>query len=78
MKTEAELKQIVKSKYAEIALQSKETNQSSCCGAGGCSSVDYTIMSDDYTQLEGYTPMRTWAWVAAYPRSLRASKPETR
>lgn len=54
MKTEAELKQIVKDKYSEIALQDKETNMSSCCGAGGCSTEVYNIMSDDYTTLEGY------------------------
>ena len=27
---------------------------SSCCGAGGCSTEIYNIMSDDYTQLPGY------------------------
>ncbi len=49
------LKDIVRSKYNEIALQSKEQNQSSCCGSTGCcDDMDYTIMSDDYTQLEGY------------------------
>ena len=54
MKTEAELKEIVKQKYAEIALQDKETNMSSCCGAGGCSTEIYNIMSDDYSTLDGY------------------------
>lgn len=54
MKTEAELKQIVKEKYSEIALQDKETNMSSCCGAGECSTEIYNIMSDDYTSLKGY------------------------
>ena len=54
MKTELELKEIVKAKYSEIALQDKETNMSSCCGAGGCSTEIYNIMSDDYTQLPGY------------------------
>jgi SAM-dependent methyltransferase len=54
MKTEAELKQIVKEKYSEIALQDKETNMSSCCGAGECSTEIYNIMSDDYTALKGY------------------------
>jgi len=34
MKTAAELKQLVKDKYSEIAMQEKETNMSSCCGAG--------------------------------------------
>jgi len=49
------LKDIVRSKYNEIALQSKEQNQSSCCGSTGCcDDMDYTIMSDDYTDLKGY------------------------
>ncbi len=54
MKTADELKQIVKDKYSEIALQDKGINMSSCCGAGGCSTEVYNIMSDDYTNLEGY------------------------
>jgi SAM-dependent methyltransferase len=29
---------------------------SSCCGAGGCSTEVYNIMSDDYTALRGYHP----------------------
>ncbi|MCD4681976.1 MAG: arsenite methyltransferase [Bacteroidales bacterium] len=49
------LKDIVRSKYNQIALQSKEQNQSSCCGSTGCcDDMDYTIMSDDYTELKGY------------------------
>ena len=54
MKNEAELKEIVRQKYSEIALQDKETNMSSCCGTGGCSTEVYNIMSDDYSTLEGY------------------------
>ncbi len=54
MKTEQELKDIVKQKYSEIALQDKETNMSSCCGAGGCSTEVYNIMSEDYSTLSGY------------------------
>jgi SAM-dependent methyltransferase len=54
MQTETQLKEIVKAKYSEIATQDKETNMSSCCGAGGCSTEVYNIMSDDYSTLEGY------------------------
>ena len=54
MKSENELKQLVKEKYTEIALQDKQTNMSSCCGAGGCSTEVYNIMSDDYSTLQGY------------------------
>ena len=54
MQTEQELKELVRQKYSEIALQDKETNASSCCGSGCCSTEVYNIMSDDYTKLEGY------------------------
>jgi arsenite methyltransferase len=54
MNTNEELKDLVKQKYSEIALQSKETNAASCCGAGGCSTEVYNIMTDDYSALEGY------------------------
>lgn len=56
MNNEQELKQLVRQKYSEIALQDKETNMSSCCGSGCCSTEVYNIMSDDYSQLEGYNP----------------------
>jgi len=54
MKTENELKEIVREKYASIVEQSLEQNQSSCCGAGGCSTEVYNIMTDDYTNVSGY------------------------
>lgn len=56
MKTDIELKNLVREKYSEIALQDKETNAASCCGSGSCSTEVYNIMSDDYSQLEGYNP----------------------
>ncbi|HZH96845.1 MAG TPA: arsenite methyltransferase [Flavisolibacter sp.] len=56
MNTTDSVKEMVKQKYAEIALQDKETNQSSCCGAGGCSTEVYNIMSDSYNDLQGYNP----------------------
>jgi SAM-dependent methyltransferase len=54
MQTDQELKELVRQKYSEIALQDKDTNAASCCGAGGCSTEVYNIMSEDYTKLEGY------------------------
>ena len=54
MKTQENVKEMVRQKYSEIALQDKESNQSSCCGSGGCSTEVYNIMSDDYTALKGY------------------------
>ena len=56
MNTQDNVKELVRQKYSEIALQDKETNTSSCCGTGGCSTEVYNIMADDYTQLEGYNP----------------------
>ncbi|MET6996498.1 arsenite methyltransferase [Chitinophaga defluvii] len=54
MSTDEQKKAIVMQKYSEIALQDRAMNQASCCGAGGCSTEVYNIMSDDYTQMEGY------------------------
>jgi arsenite methyltransferase len=54
MKTDVELKELVRQKYSEIASQDKETNASSCCGSGCCSTEVYNIMSDDYSKMEGY------------------------
>jgi arsenite methyltransferase len=52
--TAEQLKELVRLRYSEIALQDKETNASSCCGAGGCSTEVYNIMSDDYSTVKGY------------------------
>jgi len=48
------IKETVKQKYSEIALQSRETNQASCCGSGCCSTDVYNIMTDDYNDVKGY------------------------
>ncbi|RTL57228.1 MAG: methyltransferase domain-containing protein [Sphingobacteriales bacterium] len=58
MNNEAQLKELVKEKYAAIASQSQSQNLSSCCGAtSSCCGEDvYNIMADDYTKLEGYNP----------------------
>src|ERR1700694_3885439 len=49
-----QIKEAVREKYGAIALQDKETNETSCCGSGCCTTEVYNIMSDDYSQLEGY------------------------
>jgi arsenite methyltransferase len=56
MQTENELKEMVRQKYSEIALQDAGDNKTSCCGSGGCSTEVYNIMTDDYTNLAGYHP----------------------
>ena len=56
MKAE-DIKSVVREKHGEIAIQSKEQNETSCCGATGCcSGVDYTIFSENYEKLAGYNP----------------------
>lgn len=54
--TNEKLKGIVKEEYSKIALQTKGQNETSCCGAGSCGTGTYTIMSEDYSNLEGYNP----------------------
>ena len=56
METREQIKEMVRQKYSEIALQDKETNESSCCGSGCCSTEVYNIMTDDYNAVEGYNP----------------------
>lgn len=55
METNDQIKEMVKQKYSEIALQDQNTNASSCCGSGGCSTEVYNIMSDEYSHLDGYS-----------------------
>ena len=51
-----DIKDIVRSKYDQIAKQSKTENESSCCGSGPsvCCGEDYSMFNDDYSQVEGY------------------------
>ncbi|MES2619668.1 MAG: arsenite S-adenosylmethyltransferase, partial [Bacteroidota bacterium] len=56
METTESIKESVRRKYTEIALQDKGTNESSCCGSGCCTTEVATIMNDDYTKMEGYNP----------------------
>ena len=54
MENSEKLKEIVKEKYSEIAKQDKALNQASCCGSGSVSTEVYNIMTDDYTEMQGY------------------------
>ncbi|MGM1056397.1 MAG: arsenite methyltransferase [Bacteroidota bacterium] len=51
MKTSEELKKIVQEKYAEIA----RGENGSCCGSDTGIPEVYNIMTDDYSQVQGYT-----------------------
>jgi len=56
METQEQIKETVRQKYSAIAMQSKEANETSCCGSGCCTTEVYNIMNDDYTAMQGYVP----------------------
>lgn len=68
-------KELVRRKYTEIAAQDKDTNTSSCCGSGCCSTEVYNIMSDDYSQLEGYNPEADLGLGCGLPTQFAQIKP---
>lgn len=50
-------KEIVKEKYGQIANQNLVEKDGSCCGPSCCGdSVDYTVFSESYKDIEGYDP----------------------
>ncbi|CAN5489468.1 arsenite methyltransferase [soil metagenome] len=52
----SKIKEIVKERYGAAAQQSKAQNESSCCGVGGCATVEYAVFAEDYSKLKGYNP----------------------
>jgi len=55
--TAKDIKEMVKEKYSQIALQENDEDNSSCCGSSCCcSSVDFATFADSYEMLKGYTP----------------------
>ena len=52
MENSEQFKEIEREKYSEIALQDKETNQSSCYGPGYCTAEIYNIMNVEYISLD--------------------------
>jgi arsenite methyltransferase len=56
MERQEQIKEMVRQKYSEIALQDKESNEASCCGSGCCTTDVYNVMTDDYTNIKGYNP----------------------
>lgn len=73
--TPTELKQIVTQKYTVIAGQSRDENAASCCGVGGCSSVDYTIFAQDYSGLQGYVADADLGLGCGVPTELAQIRP---
>jgi SAM-dependent methyltransferase len=74
MSEDEKIKEMVRQKYSEIALQDKETNSCSCCGAGSCSTEVYNIMSEDYAHLDGYNPDADLGLGCGLPTQLEKKK----
>lgn len=55
MSRNEDIKEMVKQKYSEIALQESKTS-SSCCGSTSTRNKVYHIMGEDYADMDGYTP----------------------
>jgi ubiquinone/menaquinone biosynthesis C-methylase UbiE len=51
MENDQKVKEMVKEKYAGLAVKSQ-----SCCGGGSSKIVGYTIMKDEYDNQKGYVP----------------------
>jgi arsenite methyltransferase len=76
MKSDEEIKEMVKEKYGAIANQSKTENQSSCCGSTcGCSSVEFSVMAEDYATLPGYVPDADLALGCGLPTEFAGIRP---
>lgn len=75
MEKDEKLKKLVRHKYSEIALQDKDINSASCCGAGGCSTEVYNIMTDDYTGIDGYNPDADLGLGCGLPTQFARIKP---
>jgi len=56
MESAEEIKKMVRDKYAGIAIQSEKASGSCGCGCDCGDGVDYSIMSEDYSQIKGYAP----------------------
>lgn len=75
MTNQETIKENVKKKYEEIARQDKSVNAASCCGAGGCSTEVYNIMSEDYTTQPGYQENADLALGCGLPVKFARIKP---
>lgn len=73
MNSGSEVKEIVKEKYGQIA--SEGANQDCGCGCGSSSKViDYSIMKDDYANVNGYMPEADLSLGCGMPTSFAAIK----
>ena len=52
MSEKKDIKEIVKEKYGQIAIQAEGQNKTSCCGTS--KTVEYSTFSPDYSKVDGY------------------------
>lgn len=71
-----QIKEMVREKYSGIATQDKSRNQSSCCGSGACSDSVYTIMSEDYSRVQGYQTEADLGLGCGLPTQYAQIRPE--
>lgn len=48
------IKETVRQKYDQIASGSQQLQSSCCGGTDSCGETDYSVFSDDYTEVQGY------------------------
>lgn len=71
MDTPEKLKQIVKDKYAEIAVESEKKK----CGCCGDTETDYSQLNLDYTEMDGYVENADLKLGCGIPTNHAAIKP---
>ena len=75
MKKNNDIKQMVRQKYGQIALQEKTANETACCGSGCCSVETSNVMNDDYNELKGYNPDADLGLGCGLPTQFAQIKP---
>lgn len=75
MKSDQELKELVRERYDKIAHQDKAVNAASCCGATKPSNKIYNIMMDDYSHLDGYAEDADLGLGCGLPTAFAQIKP---
>jgi len=75
MKSDQELKDLVRERYDKIAHQDKSVNAASCCGATTPSNKIYNIMMDDYSDVNGYAEDADLGLGCGLPTAFAQIKP---
>ena len=76
MPTDQQLRDLVQEKYGEIAKESKKVNQACCCGSGKVDlKMDYSIMADDYKDIDGYVEDADLGLSCGLPTEYAQMKP---